>query len=290
MKKFISKLLILMTIPMLFIGCTKKTESEGNKLKVAVSVNPLREFTEIIGGDKVDIYTVVKDNMEPHDFEFSPSDKKALSDRKLFIYNGLGLEGWLDQAEEGNKDTKLVNASQGADVIVNNGVEDPHIWLSLKEAINQCNNIKDALIEEDPNNKEYYEKNYNNYKEQLDSLYSEYSQKLINIKGKTFVTSHEAFAYLCRDYGLNQKAIKGVFDEDAETTFKGMEKLADYCKSENIKVIFSEGSESQKDSDTLAKAVDGKVVPIYTLETRVEGKNYIEAMKDNYEEIYKELK
>jgi zinc transport system substrate-binding protein len=290
MKKFIAKLLILMTIPTLFVGCGKGTEKDGDKLKVAVSISPLREFTEMIGGDKVDIYTVVKENMEPHDFDFSPADKKALSDRKLFIYNGLGMEGWLDQVKEGNKDTKLIDASKNAEVIVDNGIQDPHIWLSLKEASNECNNIKDALIEADPNNKEYYEQNYEKYKQELDLLSNEYSQKLLSIKGKTFVTSHEAFAYLCRDYGLNQKPIKGIFDEGAETTFKDMENLANYCKTENIKVIFSEGSESQKDSDALAKAIDGKVVPIYTLETRVEGKSYIEAMKDNYEKIYAELK
>ncbi|MBD7910672.1 MULTISPECIES: zinc ABC transporter substrate-binding protein [Clostridium] len=290
MRKFLSKILILMTIPMLFVGCGKSTENDGDKLKVAVSISPLKEFTEIIGGDKVDIYTVVKENMEPHDFDFSPSDKKALSDRKLFIYNGLGMEGWLDQVKEGNKDTKLIDASKNGNIIVDNGVEDPHIWLSLKEATNECNNIKDALIEADPENREYYEGNYNKYKQELDLLFNEYSQKLASIKGKTFVTSHEAFAYLCRDYGLQQKAIKGIFDEEAETTFKDMESLANYCKSENIKIIFSEGSESQKDSDTLAKAINGKVVPIHTLETKVEGKSYIEAMKDNYEKIYAELK
>ena len=267
----------------------KSNKETGDKLKVAVSISPLKEFTEIIGGDKVDIYCVVKDNMEPHDFEFTPSDKKELMERELFIYNGLGLEDWLSQAEEGSN-AKLVDTSKNADVIKENGTDDPHIWLSLKEAMNQCNNIKDALVEADPDNKDYYEENYNNYKDELNKLYEEYKPKFDTIKGKTFVTSHEAFGYLCREYGLEQKAITGLFNAEGEITFKDMENLVQYCKTNGIKTIFSEGTESQKSSETLAKEIGGTIVPIYTLETKAEGKTYLEAMKDNYEKIYNQLK
>lgn len=289
MKKVFFKLAMLATIPMILMGCGKSKEETGDKLKVAVSISPLKEFTEIIGGDKVDIYCVVKENMEPHDFDFSPSDKKELMERELFIYNGLGLEDWLSQAEEGS-DIKLVDTSTNADVIKVNETADPHIWLSLKEATNQCNNIKDALVEADPENKDYYEENYNNYKDELDNLYEEYKPKFDTIQGKTFVTSHEAFGYLCREFGLEQKAITGLFNAEGEITFKDMENLVEYCKTNGIKTIFSEGTESQKSSETLVKEIGGTIVPIYTLETKAEGKTYIEAMKDNYEKIYEQLK
>ena len=289
MKKVFFKLAMLITIPITLMGCGSSNKVSGDKLKVAVSISPLREFTQIIGGDKVDIYCVVKDNMEPHDFDFSPSDKKELMGRDLFIYNGLGLEGWLSQAEEGSN-IKLVDTSKNADVIKVNETDDPHIWLSLKEAMNQCNNIKDALVEADPDNKAYYEENYNNYKDQLNNLYEEYKPKFDTIKGKTFVTSHEAFGYLCREYGLEQKAINGLFNAEGEITFKDMENLVQYCKSNGIKTIFSEGTESQKSSETLAKEIGGSIVPIYTLETKPADKTYLEAMKDNYEKIYNQLK
>lgn len=286
MKKIIINLLMIIIIPLLFIGCKSNKEDDG-KLKVAVSINTIKEFTEAIGKDKVNIYTVVKENMEPHDFDFTPADKKELVNRDILIYNGLGLEEWIDQVEG---DIQLVDASKGVDVIETEGADDPHVWLSLKEAMVQCKNIKDILVEKDPENKAYYEENYEKYIGEMQTLYDEYKPKFDTVTNKTFVTSHEAFAYLCREYGLQQKAIKGVLNEDVETTFKDMAALADYCKENGIKVIFSEGSESQKDADTLAKAIDGKVVPIYTLETKVEGKSYIEAMKDNYEKIYGELK
>jgi len=289
MKKLFLTLAIIITIPIILLGCGTSNKETGDRLKVAVSISPLKEFTKIIGGDKVDIYCVVKENMEPHEFDFTPSDKKELMERELFIYNGLGLEDWLSQAEEGSN-IKLVDTSKNADVITDKGTADPHIWLSLKEAMNQCNNIKDALIDEDPDNKDYYEGNYNNYKDQLNKLYEEYKPKFDTIEGKTFVTSHEAFGYLCRDFNLEQKAINGLFNAEGEITMKDKENLIEYCKTNGIKTIFSEGTESQKSAESLANEIGGTIVPIYTLETKAEGKTYIEVMKDNYEKIYNQLK
>lgn len=286
MRRKIAIILAMLIIPMVFIGCSEKAEDDG-KVKVAASINTLGEFTKIIGGDKVDVYTVVKDNMEPHDFDFTPSDQKELTNRKVLFYNGLGLEAWTDSIK-GN--VELVNTSANADVIQTDGEDDPHLWLSTKEAAKQCEIIKDKLCEIDPANKEYYESNYNDYKEKLEALYNENINRFSSLKEKTFVTSHEAFAYLCRDLGLEQRAIKGVTNEDVESTIKDMKNLADFCKEKRIKVVFSENSDSQKDAETLANEINGTVVPIYTLETKVEGKTYLEALQDDYNKIYDGLK
>ncbi|MCR4944168.1 MAG: zinc ABC transporter substrate-binding protein [Clostridium sp.] len=286
MKKIISIILTMLIVPMLFAGCGKKAEDDG-KLKVAASINTLGEFTQVIGGDKVDVYTVVKDNMEPHDFDFTPSDQKELSSRKVLFYNGLGLESWIDQI---SGDIQLFDTSENANVIYTDGEEDPHVWLSVPEAIKQCEVIKNKLSEVDPANKDYYEKNYTDYKEKLEDLYNSNLNKFSDVEERTFVTSHEAFAYLCRDFNLEQKAIKGVTNEDVEATIKDMQQLVDFCKENKINVVFSENSDSQKDAETLAKEIDGKVVPIYTLETKVQGKTYLEALQDDYDKIYDGLK
>ena len=269
MKKLIPIILTIFIVPMLFMGCGEVKEDDG-KIKVAASV-----------------YTVVKDNMEPHDFDFTPSDQKELSNRKVLFYNGLGLESWIDQI---NGDIDLVDASKNADVIYTDGEEDPHVWLSSLEAIKQCEVIKNKLSEIDPDNKDYYEKNCNDYKEKLYALYTDNADRFKDLKEKTFVTSHEAFAYLCREFGLEQKAIKGVTNDDVEATMKDMKSLVDFCKANNINVVFSEDSNSQKDAETLAKEINGKVVPIYTLETKVKGKTYLEALQDDYDKIYDGLK
>ncbi|MBE6047006.1 MAG: ABC transporter substrate-binding protein [Clostridium sp.] len=285
MKRKIAKILTTLFIPLIFIGCNDKVDDNG-KIKVAATINTLGEFTEIIGGDKVDVYTVVKGNMEPHDFDFTPSDQKELSNRKVLFCNGLGLDEWTDQI---SVDLEKVNTNKNSNVIVTDGEEDPHVWLSTQEAIKQCEIIKDKLVEIDLANKDYYEDNFNKYKAQLENLYNKNVDRFNDLKEKTFVTSHEAFAYLCRDMGLEQRAIKGVTNEDVESTIKDMKQLADFCRAAGINVVFSENSDSQKDAETLAKEINGKVVPIYTLESKVEGKTYLEALQDDYDKIYDEL-
>ena len=75
MRKNICKILAVLSIPLILMGCGSEEQNNG-KVKVAATINTLGEFTEVIGGDKVDVYTVVKGNMEPHDFDFTPSDQK----------------------------------------------------------------------------------------------------------------------------------------------------------------------------------------------------------------------
>ena len=183
----------------------------------------------------------------------------------------------------------MVDSSTGADVRVIDGKQDPHLWLSLREATVQSNNIKNALIEVDPENKDFYEENYNKFKDELDSLYNEYKDKFASKTQKYFMTSHAAFGYLCRDFGLTENSLHDIFGE-GEVTAKKNAGAINYCKEKGITVIFSEGSETQKEAETIANEIGGKVEPIYSLETKVEGKSYIEAMRYNLETIYNSLK
>ncbi|MGG7176815.1 metal ABC transporter solute-binding protein, Zn/Mn family [Clostridium paraputrificum] len=290
MKKILLKLSMLMILPIALIGCgnTKNEDTTSDKLKVTVSISPLKEFTEAIGGDKVEVTTLVPENTEPHDFDFKPRDLEKVMNEKLFIYNGLGMEDWLSQLE--GKDINLIDSSKDADIIRNGNKTDPHLWLSLKGATSQSYNIKNALVEVDPDNEDYYEENYNKFKAELDGLYDEYKTKFSDIKTKDFVTSHAAFAYLCRDFGLQQKSINDIFGEEGEERPQDKVNLIKYCIDNNITTIFSEGTDSNKKAESYATDIGGKVESIYTLETKVEGKSYIEAMRYNLDVIYNSMK
>lgn len=296
MKKSVLVLIPIMIISFVLFGCggdnnTSKS-SDGDKVQVEVSISPLVEFVEKIGKDKVEVSCLVPDNVEPHEYELKTRDFQNISEKKLFIYNGLGMESWLDKVKEQIPDdskVKLIDTSKEVDIRKEDGKEDPHTWLSLVEASNQCISIRDALIEIDPDNKEYYETNYNEFKKSLDDLYNEYKPKFEALSNKSFITSHEAFGYLCRDYNLEQRYLNDMFGE-GEPTPKKYEELAKYCKDNKINTIFSEGSDSTKEADTLAKEIDGKVQPINTLETKVDGKTYIEVMRYNYDSILASLK
>ena len=253
-----------------------------------VSVYPLKEFADKIAGDKADVSCMVPDNMEPHDYEPKTKDFEALVKSDAFIYNGLGLESWVDQVNSviGDKDIRIVDSSEGVDVRKEGDVTDPHCWLSLKQAQKQAENIKDTLVEIDQENKDYYQGNYDEFVSELESLYNDYKSKFDGLSNKDFVTGHAAFGYLCRDFGLQQRSVENLFAE-GEPTPKQLEELVSFCKGNNIKTVFSESLASPKVSQTLANEVGAEVVPILTLESNEDDKSYVEAMKYNLEEIYK---
>ncbi|SHE66734.1 metal ABC transporter substrate-binding protein [Clostridium fallax] len=292
MKKLIS-LICTLIIGLSLVGCTNNktnNEKKDGKLNVVVSFYPLKEFTENIGGDKVEVKSLVPDGSEPHDFEPKTKDLEELLKSDIFIYNGLGLEDWVSKvinASDG-KVKEIVDSSKGVNKIETDGKLDPHIWLSLKEAQIQCGNIKDALIQVDEKNKDYYEKNYQDYIKKLQGLYDENKDRFSKLTNKDFITGHEAFGYLCRDFGLNQKSVEDVFGE-GEVTPQKLKDLVDYCKQNNIKTIFMESLASPKVSETLAKEVGAKVEKIYTMESQEDNKTYLQAAKENLDKIYNAL-
>lgn len=299
-KKMLGIILVLALI--LSLSACKSTNSENKndgRLQVIVSFNPLKEFTKAIGGDKVDVYVIIPDGMEPHDFEPKAKDLEALSKGKIFVYNGLEMESWAKKSIESvdNKNLIVVDSSKGVNRIKNvnedeikeHGQYDPHIWLSLLEAQIQCKNIEEALIKADSKNKDYYEKNYTEYTKSLQSLYEEYKDKFSKVPNKSFVTGHAAFAYFCRDFGLKQNSVEDVFAE-GEPSAKKMKELVDYCKENSIKTIFTEDLVSSKVSETLADEVGAKAQKIHTIESGEKNKTYIDLMKENLEQVYESLK
>lgn len=304
----LKKLILLSAIfcmVLTFSSCSNKqasptnNTSQSNKLKVVVSFNAIREFAEAVGKDKVEIETIIPSGTEAHDFEPKTKDLKALSDAKIFIYNGFGMEPWSDETLKAvnNKNLIVVNASNGSTPITTVDAEssksnekyDPHLWMSLKGAENEAKNIKDAFVKADPSNKDYFEKNYLDFYNKLEQLYKDYNSKFSTLQNKNFVTGHAAFGYLCRDFQLNQNSIEGVFAE-GEPSAKKLKELVDYCKENHIKTIFVEDMVSPKVSETLANQVGAKAQKIYTLENTEGGKDYLETMKNNLDMIYNSLK
>lgn len=315
-KKFLSAIVLALSVSILG-GCASKTNetdssSEEEKVQIIVSFNPLKEFAEAVGKDKVDVKTVIPEGTEPHDFEPKAKDMESISKADIFVYNGLGMEEWVDKTLEAveNKELNIVVASDNIDPIKNedehadehadeheeeageeheHGEFDPHTWLSLQNAKIEAENIKNALVKVDETNKDFYEANYKEFAAELDTLYNDYKAKFDSVSNKVFVTGHAAFGYLCRDFGLEQNSVEDVFAE-GEPTPQNLEKLIEYSKTHKVKTVFMEELASPKVSETLAKEVGATVEKIYTIESKEDNKNYIESMKDNLEKIYNSLK
>jgi len=278
---------------------SEESGTSDEKLKVSVSFDAMKELTEVVGKDKVEI-TVINPGVEgcAADFEPKAQDLISLSTAKIFVYNGLGMEPWAKEAVQSanNPNLAAVEASKGAQAIKNtdpgeieeHGQENPHLWMSLKGAEIEAKNIKDGLVKADPSNREYYEKNCGDFVSKLESLYAEYDKKFKSVSKKSFVTGHAAFGYLCRDFGLEQNSVEDVYAE-GEPSAQQLAELVKYCKKNKVTTVFVEQMASPEISKTLAKEVGAKTETIYTLESTEDGKPYLERMENNLSKIYESL-
>lgn len=165
------------------------------------------------------------------------------------------------------------------------GMYDPHTWISIKNAKIEMENIKNKLSEIDPDNASYYQKNFDKYAKMCDDLDKEYSQKISVLPNKVMVVSHQAFGYLCGDYGLSQVPIKNISNED-EPDAQTMAQIIDYIKKNNIKYICVEEMTSTKIADTIKAETGAQIKVLSPVETLTQeqmdkGEDYFSIMENN---------
>lgn len=299
---------MILAIMIVLPGCTNKAgvndenqdlaKGSADKVSVVVTFNPMREFVKAIGKDKVEIKTMIPTGMVPHNFKPQKEDLNDLKTAKLFVYNGMGMDEWVDEAlkDVNNKDLIAVEASKGVEALENPrtkaleyyGSYDSHTWLSLKNAQIASKNIKDALVKIDPKNKDYYEKNYDDFFTDLDNLYTEYKRRFSETNKKVVLTGHPAFAYLCREFGLEQVSIE-KFTTSSKLSKEEINKLCKYLKDNSIKVVLLENGASSDIVNTLERDAGVEVAKTYSMEKTEPDKSYIDSMRINLDNIYKSL-
>lgn len=305
------------------------SSSEGqiveDKFNVVTSFYPIYEFTKAIGGDDVNVINLLPTGVEPHDWTPRSQDIMNTSKAGLFLYNGAGLEGWVPNFLKGlDKDSNVVavEVSNGIDLIDssaesddhdhesedhdhegedhshegeaeddghNHGSIDPHTWVSPKSALIMAENIKNSLIEADPEHEAGYEERYSELKQQLEELDAKFTEQLSNVSKREIVVSHQAFGYLARDYGLTQHSIMGL-SPDAEPTAQDIVKLANLVKEEGIRYIFFEELVSDKLAKTLASEAGVETMVLNPVEGLTEeqsknGDNYFTLMEKNLQNL-----
>lgn len=310
---------------------SNQTSQSENKDKETIyaSFYPIYNLTKQIAGDKFNVKSFTNLNTEVHDFEPSAKDMADLSKAKVLFLNGAGLESWQEKISESSK-VEIVDTSKGINLIENthedekedvdnhednekdedsekeehehedgeedhhHGAHDPHTWLSPKNGIIQAKNIADKLGEIDPENKDYYEKNFEKIKKELEEIDKEYEKKLEKKENKKFLVDHEAFSYLARDYGLIQVPLTSI-TSTSETDAKTMKNAIDYVKKEKITAIFYEKGGSDKNVKTLADELSLDAKAINTIEYASDDdlkneKTYQELIRENFEIMESSLK
>lgn len=317
MRKLGAMLLAIVTTGALLTGCgqTTSTVEEGkDRLQVYTSFYPLYDFATKVGGDKVEVTNLVPTGVEPHDYEPSARNIAGLEEADVFIYNGAGMESWADKvlATLETTDLVVVEASQNIELLeghthsheeeahdheeehaeeAHNHEEgvDPHVWTSIRNAKIEMENIKNAFVEADPENKEYYEANYATYAAKFDALDKEFEESLSQFENRDIIVAHEAFGYLCDAYDLNQVAIEGL-NSESEPDPARMKEIVEFAKEKNIKVIFFEELVSPKVAETIAKEIGAQTMVLNPLEGLTQeqleaGEDYLSVMAQNLEAL-----
>ena len=296
--KILSLLLLVLSVALVGCGGTDKPAEKktAEPFRIVTSFYPMYVATINItdGVDGVEVYNMTKPQTGClHDYQLMTEDMKTLEKADAFVINGAGMEDFMDKVTEQQKKLKVIDASRGIELIHDDEGDNPHVWLSVTDAIQQVRNIADQLKGADPAHADAYEKNAAAYIEKLTALKSEMHAALDNVPHKDIVTFHEAFPYFAKEFNLN---IIGVVEREpgTEPTPTELQETIEQVNALPTKVLFTEPQYSPAAAETIARETGAKIYtldPVVTGEATPAAKNaYIDTMKKNMKTLQEALK
>ncbi len=216
------------------------------KIRVVATFSILADFVKNVGGDRVEVASLVGPNSDAHVYAPSPADAKTLAEAKVVFVNGLGLEGWMTRLVKASgskvpmivatKDIKTLKMEEGGHTET-----DPHAWQSVANAKIYVANVRDGMIAADPAGKSVYEANTKAYLAKLDALEIEVTTAIAKIPAdhRKIITTHDAFGYFGAAYGMQFIAPQGVSTE-SEASAKDVAKIIRQIKKQKIPAVFME--------------------------------------------------
>jgi len=257
----------------LLAGCGAATEKASGRLRVVTTIGVLADWARQVGGDRLEVTSLLSGNESPHTHEIKPADVKTIADAHILFRVGLGLEEWLDPVVKnaGNKKLVVVDAASGiSDVIVDAGHQpksegrrqnpegrseaagvkreassvehrsgNPHIWLDPGYAKVGIGNLVQELVRLDPQGESLYRRREAAYFARLDSLNAAIAADLAGLKEKRLITYHDAWPYFARRFGLDIVASVEPIPGQ-EPSARELARLVDMIRRERIKVVTTE--------------------------------------------------
>jgi len=234
------------------------------KFKVVTTFTIIQDMAQNIAGDAATVESITKPGAEIHDYEPTPKDIVKAQSADLVLWNGLNLERWFEKFFQNVKDKPAVVVTDGIEPISIHegpytGNPNPHAWMSPSNALIYIENIKNALVKYDPQNKETYEKNAALYAQKIKELDKPLREKLAQVPEaqRWLVTSEGAFSYLTRDYGFKEAYLWPI-NAEQQGTPQQVRKVIETVKVNNIPVVFSESTISPKPAKQVAKETGAK--------------------------------
>lgn len=311
---------ILLALPVLLLAtaCSSGGDSDGSKLAVVASTTQIGDFARQVGGDDIDLTVILRPNQDAHDFDPQPSQIRAIADADIVLRNGIGLDAFVSRA---------AGQSGGSVVIVTSSITlregghghededeedhededhadeederegDPHVWLSVSNAIAMVENIRDALVEADGDNASTYQANADRYIAELRALDSEIAAEVASIPAacRKLVTNHDVLGYYAEAYGLQfiGSIVPGTSTE-ARASASDIADIVQKIRAEQVPAIFAEASINPALVNQVAREAGVNVVDdLYgdsLGEANSDGGTYIGMMRSNTTKIVDALK
>lgn len=294
-------------------GATKNEKDSKDKLKIYTTIYPFQYFTERIGGEHISTENIVPPGSDAHSIEMTTKEMVNIAEGDAFIHSGTGLEGFVDAVTDAIKkeDIKIVNATENINLISakeeahaeeeeesydEQGSEmnvDPHVWLDPIRSVTVAENIKSALVELDPDNKEAFEENFKILKNELMDLDTEFKTMVNSSVSKTFIVSHSAYGYWEDVYGLNQIGISGLSPTD-EPSHKELIETISLVKENNLQYIYFEPNLTNKVAKAVKNETGAESLILQNLESiskkdQDSNEDYFSIMRKNIESLKQEL-
>ncbi len=244
-------------------------------IQVVVSIPPQEYFVNQVGGDDVKVMSMLPEGGFPHTFEPKAKQMKIISSADLYIRNHVEFEdSWWERIRSANPDMYVVDSTAGIEFLKGSahhhheegdhhegeshipGSRDPHTWLSPKLVKIQAKAICEGLIHVDPEHKETYRRNTEQFLNELDTLDQDIQKTLTDLNTRTFMVFHPSWSYFARDYNLEQIPVEV---EGKEPSASEMVQLMKKAKRENIQVIFVQPQINRMSADTIARQIGASV-------------------------------
>jgi len=212
------------------------------KIQIVASFSILGDFAKNVGGDRVNVTTLVGPNSDVHVYTPAPADAKKIADARLVIINGLGLEGWLPRlVQSSGSKAAIVTATTNITPRKFGAHVDPHAWQNIANAKTYVANISKALSEAAPADAEFFRSNAEAYRTKLDALDEEIRLWTAQIppEQRKVISTHDAFGYFSSAYGLVFVAPLGVSTE-SEASARDIASIITQIKTQKIPAVFLE--------------------------------------------------
>lgn len=241
------------------LSLTATAAQAEDRFKVVTSFTLIADMARNVAGEAAIVESITRPDAEIHNYQPTPGDILRAQDADLILWNGLGLEQWFERFLRNLRDVPEAVVTEGIEPMgigegPYEGRPNPHAWMSPSDATIYVANIRDALIEHDPDNAEIYETNAAEYIREIEATIQPIRDRLAEIpeERRWLVTSEGAFSYLARDFGLQELYLWPI-NADSEGTPQQIRRVIDTMREHDIPAIFSESTVSDGPARQVAR-------------------------------------